>query len=136
VKSWGMRKLIWHSAGIAFVAAVLMGGFCSAHATGQVGTDGGQDDTPMVGLPFRAPGYELYYHDDSGPAAFANRWGYFDGWTEGRHDRQLGISIDPKELDRYKLAPDHGMHPGLDRERYKSLYRTAYLRGYERGSKP
>lgn len=117
------------------VAAVLMGGFCGARAASQTETNGAQEDMPVVGLPSRVPGYELYYHNDSGPAAFANRWGYFDGWTEGRHDRQVGVSVDPKEHDRYKLAPDHGQHPGLDREKYKSLYRTAYLRGYERGSK-
>lgn len=95
----------------------------------------GQADAPTAGLPIRAPGYELYYHNDNETNAFATRWGYYDGWRDGRHDRDLGRPIAPTEQDRYKLAPDHGDHPGISRTTYKGLYRTAYLHGYEQGSK-
>lgn len=94
-----------------------------------------EDGAGAVGLPMRAPGYELYYHDDQAPNAFATRWGYYDGWTDGRHDRGLGRPNDANDQDHYKLAPDHGQHPGLSRDKYKNLYRTAYLRGYQQGSK-
>lgn len=89
-----------------------------------------------VGLPLSAPGYELYYHGDQGANVYATRWGYYDGWTDGRHDRGLGRPIEPTEQDHYKLAPDHGRHPDLPRDKYKNLYRTAYLHGYEQGSRP
>lgn len=94
-----------------------------------------QSDTGAVALPMRAPGYELYYHNDQPPTAFATRWGYFDGWEDGRHDREFARTIDPADHDRYKLVPDHGQHEGLTRTAYKKLYQTAYLRGYEQGLK-
>jgi hypothetical protein len=94
-----------------------------------------QSEDGAAGLPLSAPGYQLYYHGDQGSNVFATRWGYYDGWTDGRHDRGLGRTIEPTEQDRYKLAPDHGQHPELSRDKYKNLYRTAYLHGYEQGSK-
>lgn len=94
-----------------------------------------QKDAAIGGLPLRVPGYELYYHNEQSSDAFATRWGYYDGWTDGRHNRELGQKLKATDEDHYKLAPDHGQHPGLTRDRYKSSYRTAYLHGYEQGSK-
>jgi len=131
----GQRRLVFGCRAIVFAAATLACCFCGVRATAQAVSDDIQSTTAITGLPPRDPGYELCYHNDSGPAAFANRWGYHDGWTDGRHNRQFGLSADAKDEDQYKLAPDHGQHPGLDRERYKSLYRIAFLHGYERGSR-
>lgn len=86
-------------------------------------------------LPVRAPGYEQYYHDDQQPMAFATRWGYYEGWQDGRHDRDVGRPPVPTDQDHYKLAPDHGLHPGLNRDAYKTAYRSAYVKGYLRGVK-
>lgn len=93
-----------------------------------------QQSAPAVGLPARAPGYEHYYRNEDQATAFATRWGYADGWRDGQHDREVGKDPAPADQDRYKLAPDHGLHPGIPRATYKTLYRTAYLHGYERGS--
>ena len=67
--------------------------------------------------------------------AFATRWGYYDGWRDGKHDSQLSLSKPPTEQDRYKLVPDHGLHPDIPRTAYKAAYRTAYLHGYDYGAK-
>lgn len=88
-----------------------------------------------VGLPFRAPGYEHYYHTEQLSSAFATRWGYFDGYRDGKHDRELGKTTNPMDHDRFKLVPDHGTHPDIPRAQYKTIYREAYLHGYEYGSK-
>ncbi len=94
-----------------------------------------KQQAPPVGLPARAPGYELYYHNEDQNMAFATRWGYFDGWRDGKHDSQLSPSKPPTEQDRYKLVPDHGLHPDISRTAYKAAYRTAYLHGYDYGAK-
>lgn len=94
-----------------------------------------QQQAPPVGLPARAPGYELYYRNEDQNIAFATRWGYYDGWRDGKHDSQLSLSKPPIEQDRYKLVPDHGLHPGIPRTTYKTVYRTAYLHGFDYGSK-
>jgi hypothetical protein len=129
------RRFVSSCLRVAFLASATIWALCGARAGAQADASDAPNDSAIGGLPLRAPGYEFYYHNDSGPSAFANRWGYYDGWRDGRHDRQVGLSVDPKDEDKYKLAPDHGQHPGLDRDKYKSLYRTAYLHGYERGSK-
>jgi len=95
----------------------------------------GQPETPAFGLPARAPGYELYYRNEDRSLAFATRWGYFDGWRDGKHDSELGITKLPADQDRYKLVPDHGLHPGIPRTEYKTAYRAAYLHGFEHASK-
>jgi len=95
----------------------------------------GKQQTPQVGLPARAPGYELYYRNEDQNMAFATRWGYYDGWRDGKHDSQLSLSKPPTEQDRYKLVPDHGLHPDIPRTAYKAAYRTAYLHGYDYGAK-
>jgi len=87
-----------------------------------------------VGLPARAPGYEHFYQSEQGNTVFATRWGYFDGYQDGKRDRELGKSPAPTEQDRYKLVPDHGYHPDMPRATYKTIYRQAYLRGYGYGS--
>jgi hypothetical protein len=97
--------------------------------------DAKKQQAPPVGLPARAPGYELYYRNEDQNIAFATRWGYYDGWRDGKHDAELSLSKPPIEQDRYKLVPDHGLHPGIPRTTYKSVYRTAYLHGYDYGAK-
>ena len=87
-----------------------------------------------VGLPARAPGYEHFYQSEQASTAFATRWGYFDGYQDGKRDRELGKSPAPMDQDRYKLVPDHGYHPNLSRATYKTIYQQAYLRGYGYGS--
>lgn len=88
-----------------------------------------------VGLPARAPGYEHYYRSEQASSVFATRWGYFDGYQDGKHDRELGRTPSPMEQDRIKVVPDHGVHPEIPRAMYKTIYREAYLHGYEYGSK-
>jgi len=97
--------------------------------------DAKKQQGPPVGLPARAPGYELYYRNEDQNMAFATRWGYYDGWRDGKHDSQLSLSKPPTEQDRYKLVPDHGLHPDIPRTAYKAAYRTAYLHGYDYGAK-
>jgi hypothetical protein len=88
-----------------------------------------------VGLPARAPGYEHYYTSEQASSVFATRWGYFDGYQDGKHDREFGKNPAPMDQDRFKLVPDHGTHPEITRAKYKSLYREAYLHGYDYGLK-
>jgi hypothetical protein len=83
-----------------------------------------------VGLPARAPGYDHYYRSEQASTVFATRWGYFDGYQGGKHDREFGKEPAPTEQDRYKLVPDHGVHPDLPRAKYKTIYQQAYLQGY------
>jgi hypothetical protein len=90
---------------------------------------------PTGGLPLPDPGYELYYHDSEASANAATRWGYHDGWEDGRHDRNRGEIAKASTKDHYASAPNHGLHAGMERETYKRLYREAYVRGYERGSR-
>ena len=97
--------------------------------------DAKKQQGPPMGLPARAPGYELYYRNEDQNMAFATRWGYYDGWRDGKHDSQLSLSKPPTEQDRYKLVPDHGLHPDIPRTAYKAAYRTAYLHGYDYGAK-
>jgi len=106
-----------------------------AQQTPESSPEEGQQQAPPVGLPARAPGYELYYRNEDQNIAFATRWGYYDGWRDGKHDTELSLSKPPTEQDRYKLVPDHGLHPGIPRTAYKTAYRTAYLHGYDYGSK-
>ena len=88
-----------------------------------------------VGLPARAPGYDHYYHSEQPSTAFATRWGYSDGYEDGKRDRNFGNNKAAEDQDRYKMVPDHGLHPDIPRARYKTLYRSAYLNGYNYGSK-
>ena len=88
-----------------------------------------------VGLPARAPGYEHYYRDEQPATAFASRWGYHDGYEDGKRNKELGTGTQATEQDRYKLVPDHGLHADIPRAKYKTLYRSAYLNGYQYATK-
>lgn len=129
-----MRHRVKQSARFAGITGTTWGLMLCALLLLPVKPSRAQIGTAMTGLPERAPGYELYYHTDKAPNAFATRWGYLDGWRDGKHDSELGRPLVPTEQDRYKLAPDHGMHPDISRVTYKNIYRTAYLHGYEQGS--
>jgi hypothetical protein len=84
-------------------------------------------------------GYEPqpgYYRGDSPAHETAERartFGYHDGLAEGQRDRMTGHSFRPTHNDRYEDASDHGDHYGMSRREFKSIYRDAYLRGYQRG---
>ncbi len=96
----------------------------------------GQSDTPPPSLvPPPDPGYSLYYHDPVGSPDLAARWGYHDGWTEGRHDRNHGDVFDAQDKEHYVMPPEHGGHPGITRNQYVTNYRLAYSRGYKHGSR-
>jgi hypothetical protein len=86
-------------------------------------------------VPAPDPGYGLYYHDSQAAPAFANRWGYHDGWSEGRHDRNHGDTFTPEEKEHYQEPPEHGGHPGMTRNQYAKQYRSAYAHGYLHGSR-
>lgn len=86
-------------------------------------------------VPLADPGYGLYYHDAQGAPNAATRWGYHDGWTEGRHDRNHGDVQRVQQKDHYLTPPDHGAHPGVMHDQYVKAYRDAYVHGYEHGSR-
>ena len=87
-------------------------------------------------VPAPDPGYGLYYQDSAGAPNVASRWGYNDGWEDGRHDRNHGgTAQEVEEKDRYTIPPDHGSHAGVTRDQYIRVYRQAYLHGYEHGSR-
>jgi hypothetical protein len=89
---------------------------------------------PQGDLPMPDPGYSLYYHESLSEPDTAARWGYHDGWTDGRHDRNHGSVEKAADKSQYHTAPDHGTH-GVARETYIRIYREAYTHGYERGSR-
>jgi hypothetical protein len=86
-------------------------------------------------LPPLDPGYGLYYHDSQGAPNIATRWGYHDGWEDGRHDRNHGDPLPPQNKPHYLTPIDRGMHSSMTRDQYTSAYRLAYVRGYEHGSR-
>jgi hypothetical protein len=86
-------------------------------------------------VPLPPPGYGLYYQDSAGAPNVASRWGYNDGWEDGRHDRNHGVTVQVQEKDRYTIPPDHGVHAGMTRDQYIKVYRQAYIHGYEHGSR-
>jgi hypothetical protein len=116
------------SLGVGLVLAAALG--CSALPVPQ-----SEDNTPSTMVPPPDPGYSLYYHDSEGNPDFADRWGYHDGWTEGRHDRNHGDTLNPEDKEHYKIPPDHGGHPGVTRDQYVKNYRGAYQRGYQHGNR-
>jgi hypothetical protein len=84
-------------------------------------------------VPPPDPGYGLYFQDSAGAPNVASRWGYNDGWEDGRHDRNHGETAQAQEKDRYTIPPDHGSR--VPRDQYIRMYRQAYLHGYEHGSR-
>jgi hypothetical protein len=81
------------------------------------------------------PGYGLYYHDAEATPNLATRWGYHDGWEDGRHDRNHGDVLRPEDKPHYISPTERGAHFGVTREQYNQAYRSAYTRGYEHGSR-
>ncbi len=84
-------------------------------------------------LPPPDPGFHLYFHDDDGALVKPERWGYHDGWLQGRLDRTEGHQGDPKQQPAYTKGIRHGSYGDLLAEQYLRVYRSAYLRGYEHG---
>lgn len=84
-------------------------------------------------IPLPSPGYTLYYHDSDDAPAAADRWGYYDGWQEGRKDRNHGINVDPATKPNYLRPSQSVQHQGQTTEQYNRSYRTAFLRGYKNG---
>lgn len=80
-----------------------------------------------------APGYYDYEGPAHETADRAREFGFHDGLADGEKDRITGHSFRPTHSDRYEDAPDHGNHDGMSRGEFKSLYRQAYLNGYQRG---
>jgi len=119
----GLRRKARAYFTVAFLIA------CSTCAVAQSGTSGQEP------LPSPDPGYSLYYHDSQAAPAFAARWGYHDGWTEGRHDRNHGDTFTVQEKEHFQMPPEHGLHEGMTREQYVRQYREAYSRGYQHGSR-
>jgi hypothetical protein len=78
------------------------------------------------------PGYGNAYREQAGPGDYATRMGFQDGMNDGGRDRATGHSFRPTQDSHYKHAPEYG-HPDINRDAYKSLYRDAYVRGYEKG---
>jgi hypothetical protein len=81
------------------------------------------------------PGYGIYYHDAEAAPNLATRWGYHDGWEDGRQDRNHGDVLRPEDKPHYMTPPEHGAHFGVTRQQYNQAYRSAYSRGYEHGSR-
>jgi hypothetical protein len=90
-------------------------------------------EAPVAQYGYAQPGY---YENESPAHESAERarsFGYHDGLAAGERDRVTGHSFRPTHSDRYEDAPDHGNRYGLSRDEFKSIYREAYLRGYQRG---
>ena len=114
----------------AMVGVLFMGGLvCSAGVWAQSHASAGG----FVPLP--DPGYGLYFQDSAAAPNLASRWGYNDGWEDGRHDRNHGDTGQAQEKERYTSPPEHGYHPGVTRDQFVRGYRTAYTHGYEHGSR-
>jgi hypothetical protein len=86
-------------------------------------------------VPLPDPGYGLYYHDSEDQPNIATRWGYHDGWEDGRRDRNGGESGEAKDKPRYLKPPNHDLEGKLSRDQYQVLYKQSYQRGYEHGAK-
>lgn len=84
-------------------------------------------------LPPPDPGYGLYYRGNQGRIEQPLRWGYHEGWRQGRKDRDLGRGADPKNSATYQRVPVHQSDSTLSREQYERVYRSAFVRGYEHG---
>jgi hypothetical protein len=84
-------------------------------------------------LPPPDPGYGLYFHQNDGALEKPERWGYHDGWMQGRLDRSEGHPQNPKQQAAYTKGLRHGTFGALPEEQYLRVYRNAYLRGYEHG---
>lgn len=86
-------------------------------------------------VPLPDPGYGLFYHDADDQPNVATRWGYHDGWEDGRKDRNHGETVDPKTKTRYVRPPEHDLEGRIDHDTYEKQYRQSYQHGYEHGSR-
>ena len=86
-------------------------------------------------VPHADPGYGLYFHDTDEAPLVASRWGYHEGWAEGRYDRNHAEVRSPEEKEHYKDPPEHERPEGMTRESFTTEYRRAYIKGYEHGSR-
>lgn len=118
--SAGFRRFVVISAGALVLACGLRGQSAA---------------NPGSYVPLPQPGYSLYYQDSAGAPNVASRWGYNDGWEDGRHDRNHGETAKVEEKERYTMPPEHGVHAGMTRDQYIKVYRQAYMHGYEHGSR-
>jgi hypothetical protein len=109
---------------------------CAGAMLSSAGGAGAQSKSaPAEYVPLPDPGYGLYFHDTVAAPNVATRWGYHDGWTDGRRDRNHGDTHPAQEKSHYLTPPDHGAHPGMMRDQYEKAYRAAYAHGYEHGSR-
>ena len=86
-------------------------------------------------VPLPDPGYGLYYYDTATSPNPATRWGYHDGWEDGRRDRNHGDVSTAEKKGQFTEPPQHNGHPGMTLDQYQRLYRMAYRHGYEHGSR-
>jgi hypothetical protein len=89
---------------------------------------------PSGYVPLPDPGYGLYFHDGDDQPNLATRWGYHDGWEDGRRDRNSGETAEAKDKPHFTRPPNHDPEGRLSRDQYQTLYRQAYRRGYEHGA--
>ncbi len=75
--------------------------------------------------------YWQSYRESSLPN-YAARWGFQAGESDGQRDRGTGHSFRPTQDGGYKHVPSsHGIP--VPRGDFKSIYREAYVHGYEAG---
>ena len=88
-------------------------------------------------VPPPHPGYGLHYQDSAGAPNVASRWGYDDGWEDGRWRSQPRRARPRlKEKDRYTMPPNNGSpRAGMTRDQYIKVYRQAYIHCDEHGSR-
>jgi hypothetical protein len=110
------------------LAALFLAGLAAGMAPAQAGV-------AWLHLPAPDPGYGLYYRDTGSSSEVGSRWGYHEGWMEGRHDRDQGDPFPPEEKEHYRNPPPHLLPAGVTREEYVRSYRIAYARGYQHGSR-
>jgi hypothetical protein len=75
--------------------------------------------------------YWQMYHEDRVPN-YAARWGFHAGEVNGQRDRDTGHSFRPSHDDAYKHVPSSNGIP-ITRDEFKSIYRDAYIKGYDAG---
>jgi len=63
-------------------------------------------------VPLPQPGYGLFFQDSAGAPNVASRWGYNDGWEDGRHDRNHGETAKVEEKSDLRCRPNMGCTQG------------------------
>jgi hypothetical protein len=97
----------------------------------------GQEERPLLSnIPTRDPGYVLFFHDADNAPNIAYRWGYHEGWLDGRKARDLGVmDVASDQQPKYMTPPEHERPAGVTRMQYMRDYRNAYQRGYIQGTR-